>query len=59
MPHVDTDEMERKEKQEVDAVGIFEENEREQMLEDEEITAAEGAFMDGRKIKVGKKKDFA
>jgi hypothetical protein len=29
MLHVDTDEMERKEKQEVDAVDIFEENGRE------------------------------
>jgi len=45
MPHVDTDEEERKEKQEVDAMDIYKENEREQMLEDDEITVAEGAFM--------------
>ena len=56
MPHVDTDEVERKEKQEIDTMDIYKEKEREQMLEDDEITTAEGAFMAGREIKVGKKK---
>ena len=56
MPHVDTDEVERKEKPEIETMDIYKEKEREQMLEDDEITATEGAFMAGREMKVGKKK---
>ena len=56
MPHVDTDEVERKETKETDTMDIYKEKEREQMLEEDEITAAEGAFMAGREMKVGKKK---
>jgi len=56
MPHIDTDEVERKGKQEIDTMDIYKEKEREQRLEDGEITAAEGALMAGREMKVGKKK---
>jgi len=56
MPHVDTDEVERKEKQEIDTMDIYKERQREQILEEDEITAAESAFMAGREMQVGKKK---
>jgi len=55
MPHVDTDEVERKEKQ-PDTMDIYNEKDRDEMLEEDEITAAEDAFMEGREMKVGKKK---
>jgi hypothetical protein len=36
---------------------IYNEKEREEMLEEDEITVAEDAFMEGREMKVGKKEE--
>jgi hypothetical protein len=46
-----------KEKSKRSIFDIFEEKEREQMLEKDEITAAKGAFMAGREMRVGKRRE--
>jgi hypothetical protein len=52
--HVDIDDVEKQEETETE--DIYDEEQREQMLEDDEITAAENAFMQGREIKPEKRK---
>ena len=51
---VDIDDVEKQEETETE--DIYDEEQREQMLEDDEITAAENAFMQGREIKPEKRK---
>ncbi len=41
---------------EIETEDIYDDEQREKMLEDDEITSAESAFMAGREMKVGKKK---
>jgi hypothetical protein len=52
--HVDDDEVEKQEESETE--DIYDDEQRERMLEEDEITAAENAFMQGRNIKPEKKK---
>ena len=52
--HVDADEVEKQEEPETE--DIYDEEQRERMLEEDEITAAENAFMQGRDIKPEKRK---
>jgi hypothetical protein len=52
--HVDTDDVEQE--KETETEDIYDDEQREKMLEDDEITSAESAFMAGREMKVGKKK---
>jgi hypothetical protein len=54
MKHVDTDDVEEENK-EVDTEDIYDDAQREEMLKDDEITAAENAFMEGREQKPKKK----
>lgn len=54
MEHADTDDVEQE--KEIETEDIYDEEQRERMLEDDEITSAESAFMAGREMKVGKKK---
>ena len=54
MKHVDTDEV-RDENKEVDTEDIYDDAQREEMLKEDEITAAENAFMEGREQKPAKK----
>jgi hypothetical protein len=49
--HVDTDDVEPEENLESETEDIYDDKQREQMLEDDEITAAENAFMEGREMK--------
>jgi hypothetical protein len=51
---VDTDDVEQE--REIETEDIYDDEQREKMLEDDEITSAESAFMAGREMKVGKKK---
>jgi hypothetical protein len=51
MKHVDTDDVEPKDNLESETEDIYDDKQREQMLEDDEITAAENAFMEGREMK--------
>jgi hypothetical protein len=52
--HIDTDDAEQeKERENGD---IYDDKQREEMLDDDEITAAENAFMQGREITPKKKK---
>ena len=46
----------RKKKKEVETTDIYDDEQREEMLKDDEITEAEYAFMAGRKMKTPKKK---
>ncbi len=41
---------------EIETEDIYDDEQREKMLEDDEITSAESALMAGREMKVGKKK---
>ena len=52
--HADIDDVEKQE--EIETEDIYDAEQREQMLEDDEITAAENAFMQGRDIKPEKRK---
>jgi len=52
--HVDTDDIEEKDK-EIDTEDIYDDAQREAMLEDDEITASEYGFMEGREQKPRKK----
>jgi hypothetical protein len=45
--HIDVDES----KEEIDTEDIYSETQREKMLDEDEITAAESAFMQGREMK--------
>jgi hypothetical protein len=47
MKHVDTDDVDESDK-EVETEDIYDDAQREEMLEDDEITASENAFMEGR-----------
>jgi len=47
MTHVDTDDVDKPE-QEADTEDIYDDEQREEMLDDDEITASENAFMQGR-----------
>ena len=51
---MDTDEVESDNKRELETEDIYDDKQREQMLEDDEITAAENAFMEGREMKMKK-----
>ena len=55
-PHVDTDDVEPDENLELETEDIYNDKQREQMLEDDEITASENAFMEGREKKMEKDK---
>jgi len=55
MKHFDTDDFEEKNK-EIETEDIYDTAQREAMLEDDEITAAEYGFMEGREQKPPKKK---
>jgi hypothetical protein len=52
--HVDTDDLEKQE--EVETEDIYDDEQREKMLDDDEITAAENAFMQGREMKPERRK---
>jgi hypothetical protein len=52
--HVDTDDVEPDDNRELETEDIYNDLQREQMLEDDEITAAENAFMEGREMKMKK-----
>ena len=54
MKHVDTDDVEQE--REIETEDIYDDEQREEMLEEDEITSAESAFMAGREMKVRKKK---
>ena len=54
MKHFDTDDVEKQEDAETE--DIYDAEQRENMLEEDEITAAENAFMQGREITPEKKK---
>ena len=54
MRHFDTDDVEKEEVTETE--DIYDDEQRENMLEEDEITAAENAFMQGREITPEKKK---
>ena len=49
MKHVDTDDVDENDK-EVETEDIYDDAQREEMLEDDEITASENAFMEGREL---------
>ena len=55
-PHVDTDDVEPDENLDLKTEDIYDDKQREQMLEDDEITASENAFMEGREMKPEKGK---
>ena len=50
------DDVEQKDNLESETEDIYDDKQREQMLEDDEITAAENAFMEGREMKSKKDK---
>jgi hypothetical protein len=52
--HLDTDDVEKQEEMETE--DIYVDEQRERMLDDDEITAAENAFMQGREMKPEKRK---
>ncbi len=52
--HIDTDDIEGE--GETETEDIYDDKQREVMLEEDEITAAENAFMQGREMKPGKRK---
>ena len=54
--HLDTDDVESKENLDLETEDIYDDKQREEMLEDDEITAAENAFMEGREMKPVKEK---
>ncbi len=55
MIHVDTDDV-GKQKEEVDTEDIYDDEQREEMLDEDEITASENAFMQGREQTPEKRK---
>jgi hypothetical protein len=55
MKHVDTDDVEKSE-DEVGTEDIYDDEQREAMLDEDEITASENAFMEGREKQPEKKK---
>jgi hypothetical protein len=55
MKHVDTDDVEKQE-EEVDTEDVYDDEQREEMLDEDEITASENAFMQGREQTTEKKK---
>jgi hypothetical protein len=55
MKHVDTDDVDKQEK-EADTEDIYDDEQREEMLDEDEITASENAFMQGREQTTEKKK---
>ena len=55
MKHVDSDDIEEVQ-EEVDTEDIYDDAQREEMLDDDEITAAENAFMEGREKQPEKRK---
>ena len=52
--HVDADDVEKQEDTETE--DIYDDEQREKMLDEDEITAAENAFMQGREMKPEKRK---
>ena len=52
--HFETDDVE--EQKEMETEDIYDDEQRERMLDEDEITAAENAFMQGREMKPDKKK---
>jgi len=54
-PHFDTDEV--KKQDETETEDIYDEEQREKMLDEDEITAAENAFMQGREMNPKKRKN--
>lgn len=54
--HMDTDDVEVDDNLESETEDIYDDKQREQMLEDDEITAAENAFMEGREMKMKKER---
>ncbi len=59
MKHVDTDNVEPQEDQNSETEDIYADKQREEMLNDDEITASENAFMEGREMKQKTQKKFA
>ena len=55
MKHVDNDDVDKQE-QETDTEDIYDDEQREKMLDEDEITASENAFMQGREQKPEKGK---
>jgi hypothetical protein len=55
MKHVDTDDVDKQE-QETDTEDVYDDEQREEMLDEDEITASENAFMQGREQKPEKRK---
>ena len=55
MNHVDTDDFDKQE-QEIDTEDIYDNEQREEMLDEDEITAAESGFMQGREQEPKKRK---
>jgi hypothetical protein len=53
--HVDTDDVDKSE-EETDTEDIYDDEQREKMLDEDEITASENAFMQGREQTTDKKK---
>jgi TATA-binding protein-associated factor Taf7 len=51
---VDTREIEREEEEETETEDIYDEKERDRMLQEDEITEAEEAFMEGQEKALGK-----
>jgi len=56
MKHVDTDDVDEQE-QETDTEDIYDDAQREEMLAEDEITASENGFMQGREQKPEKRKN--
>ena len=56
MPHLDTDDVSKNE-EETDTEDIYDDVQREEMLDKDEITAAENGFMEGREKKNRKEKE--
>jgi hypothetical protein len=54
--HVDTDDIEPTENQELETEDIYDEGQREEMLKDDEITESEYAFMEGREMEPKKER---
>jgi hypothetical protein len=55
MKHVDTDDVEPEENQELETEDIYDDEQREEMLKEDEITASENAFMEGREMEPKKR----
>ena len=54
LKHFDTDDVEKQEESETE--DIYDDEQREKMLDEDEITAAENAFMEGREMEPKKMK---